>query len=248
MSGKIYIMSNRLIPGLRKVGKTGRETSVRENELSKPTGVPAKWKTEFYIERQDPGAFEISVHADLQYGHPFRAKREYFQLPLEEIREVIQRKIELPNIKPVNALGERVAPWVRRIWSSKRRFFWKELEQFRKVVPEISQTPLTEENYFLCPEIESEDRLQQLRRVVTDHKCHMFAHRMNEDWKVWTCLNLFSRTGICFAIFDVAVSQSRKYPHHYYRENPLTTLAKMCDALTKCEDDIFRHPSVVKRL
>lgn len=45
--GYIYIMSNKFMPGLVKVGKTDRSPDERAEELSRPEGVPGKFKIEY---------------------------------------------------------------------------------------------------------------------------------------------------------------------------------------------------------
>lgn len=41
--GYVYILTNRYVPDLVKIGYTDRDPGTRANELSNTTGVPGKW-------------------------------------------------------------------------------------------------------------------------------------------------------------------------------------------------------------
>ena len=59
----IYIMSNSSIPGLLKIGYTGKSAEQRVKELSKPTGIPTPFKLEFTFKLHGRGEeLEKEIH------------------------------------------------------------------------------------------------------------------------------------------------------------------------------------------
>lgn len=87
----IYIMSNISLPGMVKIGYTGKEVEIRREALSKPSGVPTPFKIE-YIYRFNGGgiAFEGEIH---KYLKDFRLNngREFFEIGIRQAKEAIKK-------------------------------------------------------------------------------------------------------------------------------------------------------------
>jgi DNA segregation ATPase FtsK/SpoIIIE, S-DNA-T family len=85
----IYILINRSLPGLVKIGRTDRSVAERVRELSAHTGVP----TEFTVFREflvrDSVSVKRAVHVRLR-EHRLSENREFFSLEPETAAEVIE--------------------------------------------------------------------------------------------------------------------------------------------------------------
>lgn len=97
MPGYIYILSNPSIPGLLKIGHTMDIPEQRLRQLN-TTGVPLPFVLEACFLVANPEALEQAVHAALAQYRPVQ-KREFFQLPLRQVLELI-----LPLV--IQATGE----------------------------------------------------------------------------------------------------------------------------------------------
>lgn len=76
--GFIYMLANRAMPGLYKIGRTERSPSARCEELSNPTGVPMPFNILFYAEMTNHVRAEMDVHrafADQRLAN----NREFFR-------------------------------------------------------------------------------------------------------------------------------------------------------------------------
>lgn len=90
--GYIYILSNPSFNGLYKVGKTARDPYERAKELSSATGVPTPFKIEYLVYVEDNTYAEELTHSILQQkGFRLSNNREFFNAPLELIKEIISR-------------------------------------------------------------------------------------------------------------------------------------------------------------
>lgn len=86
----LYCLSNPLYPGIYKVGYSARDVSERADELY-TTGVPLPFKIEFAKEVGDYKGKERILHRILErYGKRVSPGREFFQIPLEEIRDLFE--------------------------------------------------------------------------------------------------------------------------------------------------------------
>lgn len=91
----VYILSNKYMPGLLKIGFTTLNPYDRANILSKSTGVPDDFELDFAYRCINGRKLEKAVHEKLSQ---FRVKkqREFFSVPLNTAIEVI------------NLLGEQI--------------------------------------------------------------------------------------------------------------------------------------------
>jgi hypothetical protein len=73
MRGYLYVLSNKAMPNLLKIGFTTRTVEERIQELSS-TGVPGRFDAEFFCEVNDAPRYERAVHSRLskhRYGKEF---------------------------------------------------------------------------------------------------------------------------------------------------------------------------------
>lgn len=88
--GYIYILSNKSMPGLVKIGRTDRQPEDRARELS-TTGVPTPFRIEYSIFVQDSVASEANVHKILEKRGCRRSQmREFFELSVQEAIELVK--------------------------------------------------------------------------------------------------------------------------------------------------------------
>ena len=88
--GHIYVLMNYSMENLVKVGKTIRDSESRAKELSSVTGVPTPFIVAFDAYFNDCDEAEEYVHKKLdQKGFRLSNNREFFQVPLKEVINVI---------------------------------------------------------------------------------------------------------------------------------------------------------------
>lgn len=75
--GYVYILSNPMMPGLVKIGKTTREVNARAVELYQ-TGVPAPFKVEHQVHTPDCDTLELKIHQVLS-KYRVDPSREFFK-------------------------------------------------------------------------------------------------------------------------------------------------------------------------
>lgn len=96
MNGYIYVLVNPAMPGLAKVGKTGRNPSERSSELSSATGVPSPFIVVFQQPVPNIDFAEHWVHQELErMGNRHSSSREFFNAPLHEVVAVVSKCAQL---------------------------------------------------------------------------------------------------------------------------------------------------------
>lgn len=87
----VYVMSNPSIPGLFKIGYTGKPIEERRQKLSKATGVPTPFKVEYIFRLHGRGnELEREVHRYLEHKRN-SIRREFFDVSLQEAIEAINK-------------------------------------------------------------------------------------------------------------------------------------------------------------
>lgn len=81
--GFVYVLANRLMPRIYKIGMTMRSPVARCEELSSPTGVPVPFDLIFYAEVEDPAQVEREIHSAL-VDVRVNPAREFFEFPLAQ--------------------------------------------------------------------------------------------------------------------------------------------------------------------
>jgi hypothetical protein len=80
-AGFVYVLSNKSMPGIVKIGSTERTIAERIAELS-TTGVPEPFTVEHYVLVENPRDVEMAIHEAL---NDFRVnnKREFFKVSVD---------------------------------------------------------------------------------------------------------------------------------------------------------------------
>lgn len=91
MAGHLYVLINPTFQHLVKVGQTCRDVEIRCAELSATTGLPTAFIVAYKKKVANPALAEKLVHKELDFrGHRNRSNREFFNVPLSEVVEIIQ--------------------------------------------------------------------------------------------------------------------------------------------------------------
>jgi len=88
--GRVYVLSNKAMPGLLKIGYTMNTVEGRVKELSIATGVPTEFVIEYQMECRDPVGVEARSHSVLE-AKRYNKSREFFAISLEEAVQVIRK-------------------------------------------------------------------------------------------------------------------------------------------------------------
>jgi hypothetical protein len=84
----IYVLSNKNMPNLFKIGFTTKTPDKRAQQISRGTGVPTNFTVEYALKCFNGQALEAEIH---KYLHSYRVNndREFFQVPLDEAKRVV---------------------------------------------------------------------------------------------------------------------------------------------------------------
>jgi hypothetical protein len=93
MRGFVYVLSNRAMPGLLKVGYTTRSIMERLDELNS-TGVPTSFVIEFYFEVDNAPLGESMLHRSLGKHH---YEKEFFKVSVSKVVEESKRLLSSNN-------------------------------------------------------------------------------------------------------------------------------------------------------
>lgn len=127
--GRVYVLSNKSMPGLLKIGYTMNTVEGRVKELSSATGVPSEFLIEYQVECRDAAGVEALVHESLN-NLRHNNSREFFSISLADavneirkhVKEIIDEEIAGfigPSIAVVDAT---VTLYLVRVNSSKNIF------------------------------------------------------------------------------------------------------------------------------
>lgn len=92
--GFVYVMGNRAMPGIFKVGMTMHAPSKRAQELSASTSVPMEFEVLAFGEIEDPANFERQIHiAFAEYR--VSPNREFFKVQLECLVDILKENCNI---------------------------------------------------------------------------------------------------------------------------------------------------------
>jgi hypothetical protein len=94
--GYIYLLVNRSMPGLVKIGRTNRAIGTRVRELSTPTGVPTPFEVILDVFVKDSAKAERLVHERLA-SHRTAPNREFFEVVTSTAIQVIYSAVLAVN-------------------------------------------------------------------------------------------------------------------------------------------------------
>lgn len=85
----VYVLANKTMPNLVKIGYTNRTPDKRAEQISRGTGVPVKFSVEFAFKCFNGEQLECELH---KYLSPYRINtgREFFQLTVDEAKKTIE--------------------------------------------------------------------------------------------------------------------------------------------------------------
>lgn len=87
--GVVYILTNPVMPGLIKIGKTSRSIEERLRELTSAPGVPIPFECFMAVEVQDADKLERALH-DAFRDRRINPKREFFDLAPDRPAAILQ--------------------------------------------------------------------------------------------------------------------------------------------------------------
>lgn len=103
-AGYLYLLINRSMPGLVKIGRTSRAPVDRISELSSATGVPTPFELVYDVLVPDAAAAERAIHDALStQGHRTSPNREFFEAPIHEVVKMMIRVREAADSSSVQA-------------------------------------------------------------------------------------------------------------------------------------------------
>lgn len=87
----IYILSNKHMPGILKIGFTRTSVNQRVNEINAPTGVVSPWFPVFAYKCANGFHLEREIHKYLEgLGIRINSAREGFEIEIDEAIEIIE--------------------------------------------------------------------------------------------------------------------------------------------------------------
>lgn len=84
--GFVYVLSNDSMPGIFKIGMTGRTPMQRCDELSKATAAAEPFEVMMYLETTDPVGLEKHMHTMFSDSR-LNENREFFKIDLRKVHE-----------------------------------------------------------------------------------------------------------------------------------------------------------------
>lgn len=102
--GWVYVLSNKSMPGLYKIGATRKHPLQRAKELGAGTGVPTSFSVAYYRDFTNAFAAETLVHQHFENART-DASREFFAVPIEEIIDFIDTLGDSPEYEELSSQG-----------------------------------------------------------------------------------------------------------------------------------------------
>jgi len=84
----VYVLSNPTMPGLLKIGSTGKDPNQRAKQISRGTGIPLEFEVEYAYRCFNAVKLERELH---KYFKPQRInnQKEFFRMSLNSVKEGI---------------------------------------------------------------------------------------------------------------------------------------------------------------
>jgi hypothetical protein len=97
----VYVLVNKSVPGICKVGMTATSVRQRVAEINSATGVITPWIPVYRFECINALALEQAVHRELEMlGYRVNPNREGFEIPSEVAVQTIERLGDLLTVGP----------------------------------------------------------------------------------------------------------------------------------------------------
>lgn len=133
----VYILTNRSMPGLCKVGYTDRSVNERISELNASTSIPTKFEVEYFVELEDGSAHRVEKRShSILHKKGFHHGKEYFQCSVNDCKDAVAEAIASTGstvlyAKDAEETRRRVLEAERKRAEEKLRY---EAEQAREAV------------------------------------------------------------------------------------------------------------------
>ena len=98
MSGIVYLLTNPVMPGLTKIGKTNINGLDSRLQALYNTSIPIPFKCFYACEVEDPDLVEKKLH-DAFGDHRVNKKREFFEIDADRVKSVLEL-LALSNVTP----------------------------------------------------------------------------------------------------------------------------------------------------
>lgn len=98
MEGYVYVLRNESLTGLLKIGSTTFGAEKRAKQLSNTTAIPTPFIVAYEIYVSHHEEFEKTIHKKLSQ-YRVNPKREFFEVSIEKVIEVINSEKENPYYK-----------------------------------------------------------------------------------------------------------------------------------------------------
>jgi hypothetical protein len=89
----VYVLENKYMPGLLKIGYTYNDPQIRASQISKSTGVPGEFVVIHSQKCFNGLRVEKAVHEKLK-EYRVTSNKEFFKVGIAFVKEVIKSKIE----------------------------------------------------------------------------------------------------------------------------------------------------------
>jgi hypothetical protein len=120
--GVVYILANKYMPEILKIGQTVRDVETRARELSRATGVPADFEVIYDEVVSDVNAAEDKIHSVLS-AQRVNKSREFFRVGIRDAIRTVQdvgkqfavdEDAEANELEILPQLENRMRRWLRR--------------------------------------------------------------------------------------------------------------------------------------
>jgi hypothetical protein len=118
--GWVYVLSNKCIQGLVKVGFSKRDVSERLKEINSGTGVPVPFDLEFEVLVENPHGHELRVHQILDSSR-LRDRKEFFVCPVKEAIDAVKSAVGQGPLEETKFLGQFEKPTFARQKTNRQR-------------------------------------------------------------------------------------------------------------------------------
>lgn len=133
--GFVYLLSNPVMPGIYKIGKTERSPYRRCEELSSSTSAPVPFELLAYFEHPEHSKVEKMLHENIFAKHRINPQREFFHFNPDEgqddsysLEQLVQTFLNFPGSVSVASPG--LAGHLNKVVSN-----MEEIEKIRKEDP-----------------------------------------------------------------------------------------------------------------
>lgn len=170
--GYVYILTNRYVPDLVKIGYTDRDPDTRANELSNTTGVPGKWTVHKSWLLEDAYSWEQRIFSELS---KIRETGEFFRLPPKNAVENVSALLASWGAIDASGLSEAARREVTRIQCIRQQEEARREEERRKLQAELNRRKMAESAVAFLQHVGEQIKG---REIAASNDIH-------DKWKPW---------------------------------------------------------------